>query len=63
MEIKREIHNLLFENMSAFRTDIQALRAIAVLLVLAFHVWPTRISGGYVGVDVFLPPGFSPRTS
>ena len=39
--------------MSAFRTDIQALRAIAVLLVLAFHVWPTRITGGYVGVDVF----------
>ena len=39
--------------MSAFRTDIQALRAIAVLLVLAFHVWPSRLTGGYVGVDVF----------
>jgi peptidoglycan/LPS O-acetylase OafA/YrhL len=38
---------------SGFRTDIQALRAIAVLLVVGFHVWPTRISGGYVGVDVF----------
>ena len=40
-------------NMSAFRTDIQALRAIAVLLVLAFHVWPSHITGGYIGVDVF----------
>ena len=39
--------------MSAFRADIQALRAISVLLVLAFHVWPTGITGGYVGVDVF----------
>ena len=39
--------------MSAFRTDIQALRAIAVLLVLACHVWPSRLTGGYVGVDVF----------
>jgi peptidoglycan/LPS O-acetylase OafA/YrhL len=26
---------------------------MAVLLVVAFHVWPTRIPGGYVGVDVF----------
>ena len=39
--------------MPVFRTDIQALRAIAVLLVLAFHVWPSRLTGGYVGVDVF----------
>ena len=39
--------------MSTFRTDIQALRAIAVLLVVAFHAWPSRIPGGYVGVDVF----------
>jgi len=39
--------------MAAFRPDIQALRAIAVLLVLAFHVWPTHVHGGYIGVDVF----------
>lgn len=36
-----------------FRPDIQGLRAIAVLLVLAFHVWPATVPGGYVGVDVF----------
>ena len=35
------------------RTDIQGLRAIAVLLVLVFHVWPSAMTGGYVGVDVF----------
>jgi peptidoglycan/LPS O-acetylase OafA/YrhL len=35
------------------RVEIQALRAIAVLLVLVFHVWPTSIRGGFVGVDVF----------
>jgi peptidoglycan/LPS O-acetylase OafA/YrhL len=36
-----------------FRVDIQGLRAIAVLLVLAFHVWPSAMTGGYIGVDVF----------
>lgn len=36
-----------------FRTDIQALRALAVLLVVVHHVWPHRLHGGYVGVDVF----------
>ncbi|WP_313405375.1 acyltransferase family protein [Aeromicrobium sp.] len=37
----------------AVRTDIQALRALAVGAVVAFHLWPGRVSGGYVGVDVF----------
>jgi len=32
---------------------IQALRAIAVALVVLYHLWPNRLSGGYVGVDVF----------
>lgn len=36
-----------------FRTDIQALRAIAVLLVFAYHLRPERLTGGYIGVDVF----------
>ena len=38
---------------AAFRQDIQGLRAIAVLLVLVFHLWPSLVPGGYVGVDVF----------
>ncbi len=36
-----------------FRPDIQGLRAIAVLLVLVYHLWPGALPGGYVGVDVF----------
>ena len=35
------------------RRDIQALRALAVGLVVLNHLWPHRLSGGYVGVDVF----------
>ena len=36
-----------------FRPDIQGLRALAVGLVVLFHLWPNRLPGGYVGVDVF----------
>ena len=35
------------------RADIQALRALAVMSVVLFHLWPNRLPGGFVGVDVF----------
>ncbi|MGY1662205.1 acyltransferase family protein [Geodermatophilus sp. SYSU D00705] len=35
------------------RVEIQALRALAVSLVVLYHVVPVRFPGGYVGVDVF----------
>lgn len=37
----------------SFRSDIQGLRAVAVGVVLLFHLWPNRLTGGFVGVDVF----------
>lgn len=38
---------------SRFRTDIEGLRAVAVLLVVLFHAGVPFLPGGYVGVDVF----------
>lgn len=35
------------------RLDIQALRAIAVLSVVIYHLWPGRVIGGFMGVDIF----------
>lgn len=36
-----------------FRPDIEGLRAVAVILVIAYHSGLPFLSGGYVGVDVF----------
>ena len=36
-----------------YRPDIDGLRALAVLSVVAFHAFPNWVQGGFVGVDVF----------
>jgi peptidoglycan/LPS O-acetylase OafA/YrhL len=36
-----------------YRPDIDGLRALAVIPVVLFHVFPELITGGYVGVDIF----------
>lgn len=39
--------------MTKYRTDIDGLRAVAVAGVVIFHAFPTALTGGFVGVDVF----------
>ena len=39
--------------MTAYRPDVDGLRAVAVLAVLAFHAFPQAAPGGFAGVDVF----------
>ncbi|NOT19918.1 MAG: acyltransferase, partial [Sideroxydans sp.] len=36
-----------------YRPDIDGLRAIAILSVVIFHAFPARLTGGFVGVDIF----------
>jgi len=36
-----------------YRADIDGLRAVAVLAIVAFHAFPHTVKGGFVGVDIF----------
>jgi peptidoglycan/LPS O-acetylase OafA/YrhL len=36
-----------------YRADIDGLRAVAVIAVIAFHAFPKHVPSGFVGVDIF----------
>ena len=38
---------------AAYRPEIDGLRAVAVLPVIAFHAGIEQVAGGFVGVDIF----------
>jgi peptidoglycan/LPS O-acetylase OafA/YrhL len=40
-------------NPISYQAHVDGLRAVAVLSVIAFHAFPTRITGGFIGVDIF----------
>lgn len=44
---------ILKDKKKSFREDINGLRAIAVIAVVMFHFYPTWVTGGFAGVDVF----------
>jgi peptidoglycan/LPS O-acetylase OafA/YrhL len=42
-----------FVHSATYRPDIDGLRAIAVMMVIGFHAFPSIFKGGFVGVDIF----------
>src|ERR1700730_4525972 len=38
---------------AGFRPDVQGLRALAVSMVVIYHLYPSLLPGGFAGVDVF----------
>ncbi len=50
------IKSKLYQNtthLTNYRADITGLRALAVISVLIFHIFPSYLLGGYLGVDIF----------
>lgn len=45
--------NQFSSNKSVYRSEIDGLRAFAVLSVVAYHAFPSWLKGGFIGVDVF----------
>lgn len=41
------------ENVTGHIPGLDGIRAFAVVAVIAFHLWPERVPGGFLGVDVF----------
>jgi peptidoglycan/LPS O-acetylase OafA/YrhL len=46
-------HNFEHLTHPPYRADIDGLRAVAVLSVVAFHAFPLLLRGGFIGVDIF----------
>ena len=42
-----------YQDRPGFRSDIEGLRGIAILLVVLFHAGVVALAGGFVGVDIF----------
>jgi hypothetical protein len=56
LSIRNDIQVNLLKNLSYIRARLvtfQCLRGIAIIVVLAFHLYPNYVNKGFVGVDIF----------
>ena len=53
-KISSKIHKQYNLSSIEYRADVDGLRAIAVLFVIAHHAFPSIFTGGFIGVDIFL---------
>lgn len=54
-DVKRELPEVdkFLSTSSFYRPDIDGLRAVSIVSVVAFHVEPAFLKGGFTGVDIF----------
>src|SRR5215211_3128123 len=53
LQLSGPVRSASVQTTSRFRADVEGLRAVAVLAVVAYHAGLSQVGGGFVGVDVF----------
>src|ERR1700733_9824067 len=53
LKLKARLHVGEQNSRPKYRSDIDGLRAVSILAVVGYHVFPKWVPGGFVGVDVF----------
>ena len=53
MSLEEKLINPRSFSRPKYRSDVDGMRALAILSVLIFHAYPSSLPGGFVGVDIF----------
>ncbi|WP_223495866.1 acyltransferase family protein [Pseudomonas sp. A-RE-26] len=53
LRLEQQIQAASTQTPLQYRRDIDGLRAVAVMSVVIFHAFPSALTGGFIGVDIF----------